>query len=106
MDAMDTQLSFTEEIPLFMRLGNLASYSALNKAQQIAYDDSYNNYLAYRGSMEYKLREGIRIGKEEGRAEGEHQKALSVARAMKQHGDDIDYIAAITGLTPDEIAAL
>lgn len=110
MDAMDTQLSFTEEIPLFMRLGNLASYSALNKAQQIAYDDSYNNYLAYRGSMEYKLREGIRIGKEEGRvegrAEGEQQKALSVARAMKQHGDDIDYIAAITGLTPDEIAAL
>lgn len=50
--------------------------------------------------------EGLAEGLAEGEKKGEQQKALSIARAMKQHGDDIDYIAAITGLTPDEITAL
>ena len=90
LDAMDTQLSFTEEIPLFMRLGQIASYSNLNKKQQIVYDDSYNNYLAYHGSMEYKLREGIRIGKEEGRAEGRAEALLETVRNAKSMGLPID----------------
>ena len=39
----------------------------------------------------------------EGRAEGEKQKAVAIARAMKKHGDDIDYIVMVTGLSKEEI---
>ncbi|MBQ3656180.1 MAG: hypothetical protein II956_04935 [Bacteroidales bacterium] len=56
-------------------------------------------------SLEFET-DAISSAKNEGRAEGGKQKALSIARAMKQHGDDLDYIALITGLTKDEIFAL
>ena len=49
---------------------------------------------------------GIAEGRAEGRAEGAKQEKIAIARAMKQHGDDIDYIAAITGLTPDELSKI
>ncbi|MBR6177887.1 MAG: hypothetical protein IKQ70_08405, partial [Bacteroidales bacterium] len=69
---------------------------------QIQYDDSFNNYLAYMGQQEYKLNEGIKIGWER----GAHTQAIETARLMKQHGDDINYIAAVTHLPPSEIESL
>ena len=45
-------------------------------------------------------------GRAEGRAEGVRAQAIESARLMKQHGDDINYIAAVTHLTPSEIEAL
>ncbi len=44
--------------------------------------------------------------REEGRAEGRADAMREIARTMKQHGDDINYIAAVTGLSPDEIKTL
>ena len=52
------------------------------------------------------LAKGLAKGREEGREEGVKQEKIAIARAMKQHGDDIDYIAAITGLTLNEISKL
>ena len=43
---------------------------------------------------------------EKGRLEGGKQKAFEIARKMKQHGDDIDYIAMVSGLAPAEIKTL
>ncbi|MBQ3618557.1 MAG: PD-(D/E)XK nuclease family transposase, partial [Bacteroidales bacterium] len=110
METMETSLSFTNDIPLFKQLGKLASYSELTTDQQIQYDDSFNNYLAYMGQQEYKLKEGIKIGWKEGeakgRAEGERAAKLESARKMKSKGYSIDIIADIIGLTPDEIAEL
>ena len=48
--------------------------------------------------MERERAEGI----EQGRADAMRE----IARTMKQHGDDINYIAAVTGLSPDEIKTL
>ncbi len=45
---------------------------------------------------------GEKIGIEQGRADAMRE----IARTMKQHGDDINYIAAVTGLSPDEIKTL
>ena len=110
MDAMDTQLPFTEEMPLFMRLEKIASYSALSRKQQIDYDDSYNNYLAYQGEIAFNLHKGEKIGfikgEKKGRAEGERNALLATARNMKSEGLSIDLIAKITCLTPEEIASL
>jgi predicted transposase/invertase (TIGR01784 family) len=110
METMETTLPFTNDIPLFKQLGKIASYSNLSPEQQMQYDDSFNNYLAFMGQQEYKLKEGIKIGREEGRAEGRAEgaraKAIESARKMKTKGYSVDIIADITGLTPDEIAAL
>ena len=114
METMESTLSFTNDIPLFKQLGKLASYSELTTDQQIQYDDSFNNYLAFMGQQEYKLKEGIKIGwekgeakgRKEGRAEGERAAKLESARKMKSKGYSIDIIADITGLTTDEIAEL
>ena len=112
---MESTLSFTNDIPLFKQLGKLASYSELTTDQQIQYDDSFNNYLAYMGQQEYKLKEGIKIGwkegeakgrkegRAEGRAEGERAAKLESARNMKAEHLPIDLIARITHLSPDEI---
>ena len=43
--------------------------------------------------------EGEKIGIEKGRADAMRE----IARTMKQHGDDIDYIAMVTGLSQEEI---
>ena len=54
--------------------------------------------------------DGFGAGRAEGRAEGIEQGRADamreMARTMKQHGDDINYIAAVTGLSPDEIKTL
>ncbi|MBR4265444.1 MAG: Rpn family recombination-promoting nuclease/putative transposase [Bacteroidales bacterium] len=52
------------------------------------------------------LEKGLEKGLVQGRAEGEKQKAFAIARAMKNHGDDIDYIAMVTGLSAEEIEKL
>ena len=64
------ELSFKDEIPVFKRLEKIAAYSSLTPKQQMQYNDSLNNYLAYMGQQEYKLREGIKIGRAEGLSEG------------------------------------
>ena len=49
---------------------------------------------------------GIEKGREEGRAEGRADAMREIARTMKQHGDDIDYIVMVTGLSKEEINSL
>ena len=58
MPSMNTQLTFANEESLFRRLENIATYSALTRDQQIQYDNSFNNYLAYIGQAHYNLRKG------------------------------------------------
>ena len=106
METMETTLPFTNDIPLFKQLGKIASYSNLSPEQQMQYDDSFNNYLAFMGQQEYKLKEGIKIGREEGRAEGARAKAIESARIAKSIGLPIDQIVLLTGLTAEDIDKL
>jgi hypothetical protein len=103
---MKTQLAFTNEIPLFMRLEEIASYSQLTPQQQMQYDDSFNNYLAVLGNEAYNKRVGYEHGMKDGMEKGEKSKALKIAYKMKAHGDSIEYIIDMTGLTIDEINKL
>jgi len=107
---METALPFTNELPLFMRLEKIAEYSNMSAKQQMQYDDSYNNYLAYMGAQEYKMNEGIRIGeakgRAEGRAEGAQSNAIATARKMKSKGYSLDEIAELTGLPLTQIQSL
>ena len=110
MSEMETSLSFTKEIPLFMRLEELASYSALSPTQQMQYDDSFHNYVSYHGQMQYKYdkgrAEGRVEGRMEGRAEGLAEGKIAAARLMKADGEPAEKIARYTGLTIEEIQKL
>lgn len=49
------------------------------------------------------FKKGEKIGIEKGKAEGANEKAIAVAKTMLKHGDDIDYISLISGLSIGEI---
>lgn len=48
----------------------------------------------------------VEMSESEFRFNFQERTAVTIARAMKQHGDDLDYIALITGLTKDELENL
>jgi predicted transposase/invertase (TIGR01784 family) len=56
--------------------------------------------------MNTAIREGEAIGIAKGKAEGEHQKAVSIARNLLSLNLPIDQIAQATGLTPHQIETL
>ncbi|MBR4440275.1 MAG: hypothetical protein IKS00_01875, partial [Bacteroidales bacterium] len=99
-------------------LQNPETRQALDIVEESAYTDAelaaYQKYWldisteksAILGAEKRGLAAGIEQGRAEGRAEGVHAQAIESARLMKQHGDDINYIAAVTHLTLSEIEVL
>lgn len=51
--------------PFFMRLAEIAEYSALTEAQQIQYYESLDDYIAYHNSIERRERKAKEKGREE-----------------------------------------
>ena len=56
--------------------------------------------------MAQGIEKGIEKGLEKGRAEGEREKALAIARKMKERGLPLEDIRDLTGLTIEEIGRL
>jgi predicted transposase/invertase (TIGR01784 family) len=52
------------------------------------------------------LREGLEEGMRTGMQKGRREEKLEIAKTLKVLGDPIEKIARLTGLSPDEIAAL
>ncbi|WP_349967816.1 Rpn family recombination-promoting nuclease/putative transposase [Wolbachia endosymbiont of Armadillidium arcangelii] len=87
------------------------AYDELNqynwsKEERLAYDQAKKRTDDYLSSLEEKLHEGILIGHEKGRAEGEKQAKIAVAKNLLKAGVSIDVIAQTTGLTADEVKGL
>lgn len=61
---------------------------------------------ALRTGTEEGIRQGIQQGVQQGLQQGETRKALETARKMQAKGYAIEDICELTGLTPDEVAAL
>ena len=72
--------------------------SAFTEGEMLAYEKYWLDVSTERSALERERAEGI--------AEGIKQNKINIARMMKQHGDDIGYIAAITGLTTEQIQDL
>ena len=78
------------------------SWMKMSREEQMLYD----RYLMDRAILRNTMVTARDEGKEEGRAEGEHGKALSVARQMKADGMSAEVIAKYTGLAVEEINKL
>ena len=72
--------------------------SAFTEGEMLAYEKYWLDVSTERSALERERAEGI--------AEGIKQNKINIASMMKQHGDDIGYIAAITGLTTEQIQEL
>ena len=134
MSTMETNLAFTDEQPLFMRLQQLASYSALTPQQQLQYDDSFHNFMCYHGQLNTKLREGEEIGflrgekkgiekgraegkkigiekgiekgLEKGRAEGRTEQLVESIKNLISSGFDFDKAVEVLKIPADQIMEL
>ena len=107
-----------DEQPLFMRLQQLASYSALTPQQQLQYDDSFHNFMCYHGQLNTKLREGEEIGflkgekkgiekgLEKGRAEGRTEQLVESIKNLISSGFDFDKAVEVLKIPADQIMEL
>ena len=74
------------------------------------YQESENMGYSYQNTIDYAREEGVKrgleIGRAEGRAEGEKNKSVDIARKMLAGGLDANSVSGFTGLTLEEVQAL
>ena len=102
METMNTQLPFTDQKPIFMKMAEVASYPNMNTEQQRIYMDSLNNYRTVMAAKEYVFSRGMKKGMEKGMKKG----IIATAKKMKEFGLDTNSIAQMTDLSIDDINAL
>ncbi len=98
METMEAIPQTFAKDPVFRRLGNVARYAALNEKDKQAYKESLKAY-----------RDGYAIAateRAEGRAEGEKDAMIRVAKKMKAKGASFEEIASLTDLPISEIHQL
>ena len=82
----------------------------LTDEERMAYEDHLkwlrieaNTVEKYRKEGEQK---GIRMGQEQGKLEGEKEKAISIARAMLKDGFQVEKVMLFTGLSKSDIQSI
>ena len=75
------------------------TYMSADPEIRVEYKARIRKMNRIRASQTVKYKEGLA-------AKGANEKAVAVAKTMLKHGDDIDYISLVSGLTVDEIKKL
>ena len=88
---------------VFKKLSEIAEVASLDKEERKKYDESLRAYRDTIVVMEGQFMAGERKGRAEGRAEGEKQKGIDIARKMKVKGMSLEDIAEMTGLSVRDI---
>ena len=109
-----------EDIPdilkedVFIKGFEIAEIANFDEQQLRAYEESLKVYRDLKGVVDTSfeegkvegIQEGMERGKAEGMEKGKTEKALEMARMMKQEGEPTEKISHYTGLTPREIEKL
>jgi predicted transposase/invertase (TIGR01784 family) len=87
------------------------AYEALNQfnwteSELLAYDEERKRIMDNEAAMDYQYDNGVRIGEARGKAEGEKQKSIEIARKMLDDGLSIDLVQKYSGLSIEEIKKL
>ena len=90
------------EKTIFELLYNIAEYTKLSKEEQDMYDEA----LKRKWDNVAVMTEARESGEARGRAEGERNKALEIARKMKADGQPFELILKFTELSAEEIEKL
>ena len=90
----------TKEV--FYRVLDTADIGSLSEKDQMRYESALKNYLDTMSCIEYAT---VKV-REEGKAEGEFEAKVSIAKSMKVEGMDAAVISRCTGLPIEQIDAL
>jgi len=105
-------LSSLEEIPAILNepifqkgfeLAKIANYDAKELSE---YEQSYNDYLGFKASMDFQFNQGMEQGMEVGMEKGIEKEKENFAKLMKMENEPIDKIVKFTGLSKEKIEAL
>nr|WP_317126429.1 PD-(D/E)XK nuclease family transposase [Pedobacter psychroterrae] len=88
--------------PEFDQLFNLAKYANLTREERTMYNASLKRKWDNKNVMDY----AIKTAEQKGIHQGEHKKAVEMARQMLAENESIDKIARYTNLTAEEITAI
>lgn len=122
METMNTQLPFSSEKPIFMRMAEVANFPQMSVEQQQVYMRSLNRYRTFMATKDYDLNRGIAIGRAEGleegmregiqkgmkkgRQEGMQEGLMNSARLMIAAGADRTFVITTLKLTDEQIEQL
>lgn len=109
-DMLNVWITFLKD-PLNQEIQEVSEIrQALNTLKEISEDPDTREYyrLCKRDEMDRmsELSKAHEEGEKAGMERGMNEKAFAVAKAMLQHGDDIEYIARVSGLNADMVNEL
>ena len=90
---------------IFKKFFDVAQTANLSKEEYAKYCESEKIYHDLDGAFRTASQKGFTRGLERGRAEGERDKALKIARKMKSMGMSVEKIVEMTDLTVDEVVS-
>ncbi len=103
---------------VFAHLFEAAEIAKFDKMERLEYEESLKNYRdwysvmktaqekGHQKGLEEGREEGRKEGREEGRKEGANEKALYIARQMKQSGIATEMIVRYTGISEEQVNGL
>ena len=108
------RLPFKARKAVFEKLEKIVDIASLSKEERMKYDESIKVYrdnlatisLAENKGLKRGREEGLKEGIEKGLKEGRKEGILSVARNLRSGGMSVEAIAAVTGLSIEEIEQL
>ncbi len=111
---MRNSVQFMDKTPALSRLGEVARYHVLTRAEQEKYMKEYDDYVVLKDAMNTKYQEGADKGEKrgfqkgmaQGMAQGEKNAHIATAKQMKSDGMPIELIVKYTGLSAEEIEKL
>ncbi len=88
--------------PALKEAGNALNVLSKDSLARLEYDKRVANKYFYERSLIERYAEG----EQKGKAEGEHQRSLEIARQMKSRGFPVTDIVEMTGLSAEEVEQL
>ena len=86
----------------FKKFFEQAEIARYNPEERREYEESVKNFWDYYSTVKSALNRG----RAEGRAEGERDRSIAIARNLKQMGMSVEDIAKATGIPIEDIAKL
>ncbi len=87
-------IAFAQQHKIFKRLESVTNYANLDTAQRLAYDEDLKIYRDFQNCMDFKMEEGFKKGREEGREEEQG----NVIRKLLKNGMTAESISQLLEL--------
>lgn len=102
----DQEIPESPTAPGLREAREIMLYDAMPKSERDVYNRHIDNLLSLSGSFELAVGDARIIGRAEGRAEGEHNKSIEIAKKLLAAGLDAEFVARNTGLSVEEVESI